>query len=731
MRVLATATTETCSPSKVKEAHEIMQSTAAKQLQAGMLRTSVGESMFATAGTLVAEGALDDHCSDMLVRALDMTRNEIMPVQVESEVFEVRPPVILNGQAACLLQDAFGAMIESTQQRSVASLESAGRDYDAFCSVFARLLKVLNIVEWTVLQDTFMLLAKWRRDHQNTDSGDRIEDEDEGALDDEAQLFVEPSATLPELFARSFTRCPFMDLLSSVSAADTTLEKLSGLAQAGDLPPGVQDLRSLVMSLAAEARSRSSLMQEASHVTTLLTTQAKGNLEAFIQDWKQNGDNSTLGMVSSICRLHKADRTASLLQEAFVIQTDGPDERVVNASDLHYYFEPMLLGIPQGKTLVQEHIFNKVDTVLDSWLAADMTKRIHAPPTAALAGFAGDSSLGPWDGLLCFVGEATAEQGVKCFAGARATAATAEQAAGAMQVSSIAIVLKHIAQFAPPSMEVVHKVNETIDCALTSESLAHIVDTHSQATIMISLMSWLAKRYGKEANSCFHVTVEDQVSLNTIDPAVDDAMQFLIKLFDRLLDLTKISLQKQPREDEAHEFIPDTESPLVPLRQIVLAAQSLWLPLMQAAFGRGVVTRLQQISVKTTNLTPNWKFFIDDNKCNLDLAKRSLLESPSRVNLSKQVQAVHDTLISIASAFAAWRMPPPTEYQVTAREMKDCSDVLGYAKDTVAVIAAVSILSQPAAQRPALAAALLQAGLPPSFPASLRKELNSTKMKKQ
>lgn len=155
------------------------------------------------------------------------------------------------------------------------------------------------------------------------------------------------------------------------------------------------------------------------------------------------------------------------------------------------------------------------------------------------------------------------------------------------------------------------------------------------------------------------------------------------------------------------------------------------VPLMQDAIGKAVVMRLQSISHTTENLAPNWKFFVDGSKCNLELAKRSLLGSSVSTSLGKQVTAHRETLASISAAFSKWGLPEPSQYEVTKYEIKQSMGILNYGGDTVAVIAAVSVLTPPPAQRAMLATALLSAGLPGTFPASLKKEFMNAKQKKQ
>lgn len=729
LQVVAAAQPGTAVPSYVKRAQQTLNCPGAQQLQKGLLVTRLGQAMFANAASLVAAGALDDHCADMLAQASDILNNGALPLLVESE-WVVDYEKTMNGQVAALVQDGLSAMLESTLQRSGVAMEAASNDYGSLLERLASVLAVLNIVEWGILQEAIAATVM--------PAGPRSADGDADLEDAEEDIFCEAlggprfaGQAASDLIGRNFLRCPLMDLLARVQDAFDSLDKIRSIAPR--LDTAVKLLESLVPAMAAEARARSSLALEAAHIATMSkSTVSIANLKELLKEWETLGDKSSLGVVADIYRLQQKVRSADLLRDERVVRTARPGGPKVNSLKLHEWVMNILHGIPKGQALVQAYIVDQFVGIWELFLASDMTGETRAPAAETFMDFSDNGTVGPWAGLLRFVGQPLAERAIRLFEHVVSSEGHIAQAAAALSTSSLERVLQALTRASPPDLDLLAGAEELQDMAdLATESVLHVVGVHNQVTTLISLMAWLAKRYDLDGHSCFITRVEDKVTFYTVDPRLEEAMTHLFKVFKDIDGSTNASLEKR-RTPGATEptFIDPAAGPLDPLRKIAVKAQTLWLPALQRCLGKEVVVRLQNISSTTGNLSPNWKFFIDDDKCNIDLAKKSLLGQSSRVTLGKQVTAHHEMICSITAAFEKWHMPPPEDYDVTKEEIRHSTEVLNYAKSTVAVVAAVSILTQPAHQRPAMAAAFLDTGLPAGFPVSLKREIAAAKQKK-
>ena len=75
--------------------------------------------------------------------------------------------------------------------------------------------------------------------------------------------------------------------------------------------------------------------------------------------------------------------------------------------------------------------------------------------------------------------------------------------------------------------------------------------------------------------------------------------------------------------------------------------------------------RLKALNQSTQELTSKWKLYIDDSKFDRQLAKQQLGTRELREHLGEQVELHHSFVTDMASAFAEWGMPKPTEMAVT------------------------------------------------------------------
>ena len=102
--------------------------------------------------------------------------------------------------------------------------------------------------------------------------------------------------------------------------------------------------------------------------------------------------------------------------------------------------------------------------------------------------------------------------------------------------------------------------------------------------------------------------------------------------------------------------------------------------------------RLKALNQSTQELTSKWKLYIDDSKFDRQLAKQQLGTRELREHLGEQVELHHSFVTDMASAFAEWGMPKPTEMAVVTATTCESYELLRYAQETIAVSAAINIL---------------------------------------
>lgn len=151
------------------------------------------------------------------------------------------------------------------------------------------------------------------------------------------------------------------------------------------------------------------------------------------------------------------------------------------------------------------------------------------------------------------------------------------------------------------------------------------------------------------------------------------------------------------------------------------------VPSIFSAVSDVVVARIRSVSQVTANMTPSWKLFIDDAKVNTTLAKRTLLQGVAKQQLPVVTEKQYQFMVSVADAFAAWGLPPPTSHEATSKECEHATEILEYGRMTAVVIAGVYIVAElPQAQRPAAAAAFLD-NCPDGSPAALKQLLSAAR----
>lgn len=718
----------TMAPADVTKAITVLENNDNHRLQAGFLKTTCGQTLWAEATAITATGALDTASSMSLQKAVSVLKVDIMPKRATDEDsysgWLVTIDELANGKVASLLMEALSSFMESLSQWSATGIERSIDEITEFWSLFMDHLKVSATFEWHEFLAKVNLLEPW----------EKLDDEWTALSEGDAGLIVPNDCLnaakvyLDKATTCSSTRVPFLSLLSRV---DENLGVLSTLSTALSSLQGEFDNAGKVVEMAnMQHRVRANINEEIETICKLMLQPHNLSLNDLVQEVSQDGLlKSHFGMALKIAETRTAvQRKCSLDKLGFTYTkaTDdiGLHERVeFDDGNIATFLGKLSSGVACGVSLCKFYLHDKLKEFKTHWISLvdpaircqalipSDVKDIH-DPAAMFVKF-----LGPKGHASLF--EHINQAIENCTDAGRVFDSLPHTTVNQIMVN----FAKHLS---PERFDDMGLFCTAYMGKVTRASYISCFEAHTRFAKVIGVTAWLVERMSKEKSIVtLSVAGKQNVVTYTVHPFFKQIFGILRSEIEQCEHMVESVIQEKAVPDDDDIF--GTESLLDPLRERVIGFKEHGFPVVFDVVLSVLCERLRQVTSTTSSLAPNWKFYIDDTRYNKNLAKRHLLIPSCRDVLPEQVNSHFIFVASLAEAFAHWKLPPPAEHEVMQKDMAESSEVLKYGQDTVAVSTSVAVLEQtPASQRAQSAAAILEV-VSEQFPGTLRKLLVAAK----
>jgi hypothetical protein len=515
----------------------------------------------------------------------------------------------------------------------------------------------------------------------------------------------------------NFQRGPLLDLISRVEEARGRLKKMCDMA--GAIAPFCADiLDGILPDILADSKLRTHMLTEFRSVCSVLVHPGASSTTSLVADFREHGTKSLMGLACSIVEARKGYQTLKLDVFNLFAKDEVSELGLLASWELESLLAVMTAGLPIGTLILDQYLKKTFRGVQAAWvdvarpsfrlLESAETRQPSLPDPSSKSVFVTLLGLDMFEAIAKEFG-ARAQSSQSCT-----TAWKNLPVAGlALTFNSMLTALGEIGGEVPidwleqlPSMH--HDCMK--DKALSAQIWADVL---TKVTSVLSFAAHLTMKQEEEKALATVVEEKDGVSHYTCDPALGGAIDLLQKMFAEVLD-----------------DIASIGEKAFPFKSKLEAFWKAWSAQFFGFLSTTISKILRSVSQTTHSMSPNWKYFITDEKYNTTLAKKHLLTDSAKTTLGLQANAHFAFAKSISEAFSKWGVAAPSENQEMAKDFKHSGEVLQFAQETVVVMAAATVLEEtPRAKQAPAAAALLQHECANKLPQSLKKLLQALKAK--